>query len=68
MKQRRLICILSLIACTWGSAMAEPSFQKVGDMVVDSKALNIGEKKYGKMKFSPKVNGASVQKDAMASC
>ena len=45
--------------------MASPAVNKIGDMIVDSKALNLGDMKYGKTRFSKKINGCSFQQDAM---
>lgn len=48
-------------------SVAEISVKKVGDSIVDSKALNLGDKKYGIVKFGTKINGCSFQQDAMVS-
>ena len=44
---------------------AVPSVKKVGDSVVDSEALNLGEEKYGNARFSKRINGCSFQQDAI---
>ena len=48
------------------AVVAVPSVKKIGDTIVDSKALNLGEEKYGKVRFSKKINGCSFQQDAIA--
>lgn len=47
--------------------MAAVSVQKIGDSIVDAKSLNLGEEKYGEVRFGNKINGCSFQQDAMVS-
>lgn len=40
--------------------------RKIGDSVVDSRALVLGDKQYGPMKFSQSINGNAFQQDVVA--
>ena len=40
--------------------------KKIGDSVVDFRALVLGDKQYGPMKFSQSINGNAFQQDAVA--
>jgi len=66
MQINTLIFLVTLILSTLETAMAASPFNKLGDTVVDSRALNLGDEKYGKMLFSKKINGCSFQQDAIA--
>jgi hypothetical protein len=65
MNIKNLIFLTALVISTGDAVMAVPSVKKTGDTVVDSKALNLGEQKYGKARFSKKINGCSFQQDAL---
>jgi len=63
---RYLYLLTSLMMLSADAVVAVPSVKKIGDTIVDSKALNLGEEKYGKVRFSKKINGCSFQQDAIA--
>ena len=45
--------------------MAQVIVKKVGDSLVDSKALSLGDIRFGEVRFSKRINGCSFQQDAM---
>lgn len=64
---KKLLLPLTLLTLTSQATFSAISAKKVADSVVDSKALNLGEKKYGVAKFGIKINGCSFQQDAIVS-
>lgn len=67
MKTKNLFLTAILTVLTGGAVMAAVSVEKVGDSVLDAKSLNLGEKKFGELRFGNKINGCSFQQDAMVS-
>jgi len=60
-----LFPIVVLLISTSAYATAQMSVKKIGDSLVDSQALNLGEKKYGEVRFRKNINGGSFQQDAV---
>ncbi len=46
---------------------AEISFKKLNSVLVDNQALILGDKRFGKTKFSNRINGCSFQQEAITS-
>jgi hypothetical protein len=66
MNIRKCTLIIALILSIGDAVFAAASVKKVRDTAVDSKALNLGNKKYGDTRFSNKINGCSFQQEVMA--
>lgn len=66
MKTYYLLLIVALVTSTSASILADVSVRKVGDSIVDSSTLNLGEKKYGEVRFGRTINGCTFQQDAIA--
>ena len=65
MKTGNLIYITALIILAFGSGLTASSVKKIGDVTVDSKALTLGEEKFGKVRFGDAINGCSFQQEAI---
>ena len=62
---KHLLVLLVLLISFGKSSMAQVFVKKVGDSLVDSKALSLGNKRFGEVRFSKRINGCSFQQDAM---
>lgn len=58
-------CMLTLIGAS--ASGLEQTVQKMGDSVVDERALVMGEKRYGRRGFGRGINGVSFQQEAVVS-
>lgn len=60
-----LILTSTLLATS--ACLDNPGFtaKKIGDSLVDTEALVLGEEQYGQTRFSPSINGNSFQQDAV---
>lgn len=56
---------LVLLLMQVGAAPAEVRIEKIGDSVVDTRALVLGDPQYGRMKFGAYVNGCTGQQEAV---
>ena len=62
---KHLLMLLAMLISFSKSSMAQVIVKKVGDSLVDSKALSLGDKRFGEVRFSKRINGCSFQQDAM---
>jgi len=67
MKLRNAIffAAFALTILTSRSTLAGLSAKKIGDSDVDSKALILGEKQFGNVRFGNRINGGSFQQEAV---
>ena len=63
MKNIVVSLVFSLTLLAAGSTLA--AVKKIGDTVVDAKALNLGDPDYGATRFAKSINSVAVQQDAM---
>ena len=62
---KHLFLLVVLVFVTSDVAMAQSRVKKIGDSILDASALNLGEEKYGEVRFAKRINGLSFQQDAM---
>ena len=68
MKVKNLLLTISCAISLAPSSVADDTaVQKIGDSLIDLKALNLGDEKYGEVRFGTRINGLSFQQDAMVS-
>ena len=65
MNMKHLFLLVVLVFVTSDVAMAQSRVKKIGDSILDASALNLGEEKYGEVRFAKRINGLSFQQDAM---
>ena len=65
MNMKHLFLLVVLVFVTSDVAMAQSRVKKIGDSILDSSALNLGEEKYGEVRFAKRINGLSFQQEAM---
>ena len=65
MNKKHLFLLVVLVFVTSDVAMAQSRVKKIGDSILDASALNLGEEKYGEVRFAKRINGLSFQQDAM---
>ena len=61
----KTLFLLGVFLVTSDAAVAQSQVKKIGDSILDSSALNLGEEKYGKVGFGKQINGLAFQQDAM---
>lgn len=58
-----IVLVIGFSELVW----ADFSVKKIGDSVVDSAALTLGDAEFGKAKYGKSINGVSFQQDAVVS-
>jgi len=60
------LLLIALAISTSDVATADDSVKKIGDSIVDANALNLGDEKFGEVRFGKNINGCTFQQDAIA--
>ena len=65
MNMKHLFLLVVLVFVASDVAIAQSRVKKIGDSILDASALNLGEEKYGEVRFAKRINGLAFQQDAV---